>query len=180
MSFLKRLFGGGAQPPGEATERGDHGSTEEVGIFAGLFVAPPQAFEQWDIGEGLTPADWPAIEFKRLDPVKMGTLESILTGVPYDDVDQDELHALVRHGGDEGPWIVRLRQPLIDALATLEDSRIREFGAAWADTDEFKLRPSDKPSKADIEDLSMAIGEMSSLARVSKERAEPMFLMMGL
>ena len=180
MSFLKRLFGGGAQPPVQGTESGDDGPTEEVGIFAGLFVASPQALELWDIEEGLTPADWPAIEFKRLETVKMGTLESILTGVPYDDVDQDDLHELVRDGGDEGPWIVRLRRPLIDALATLEDSRIREVAAAWADTDEFKVRPSDKPSKADIEDLSMAIGEMSSLARVSKGRGEPMFLMMGL
>ena len=180
MAFLKRILGGGARPLAGGNARGDQGRPGNVGIFAGLFVASPEAVERWDIESGLTPADWPAIEFKHLETVKLGTLESILTGVRYNDIDQDDLHNLVRQGGSEGPWIVRLRQPLVEALAALDDSRVGPAGAAWADTDEFKARPSDKPSRADIEDLSGAIMAMAALARFSKERGDPVFLMMGL
>ncbi len=181
MSFLRRLFGGAPEPPGEVPPRGETAPGDGgVGIFAGLFVASPQAVDAWDIETGLTPGEWPAMEFKHLETVKMGTLEAILTGVAYDDIDQDSLHNMVREGGEEGPWISRLRQPLVDALVALEPPRVGDVAAAWADTDEFKVRPSDKPSRADIEDLATLIPEMAALARMSKERGEPLFLMMGL
>jgi hypothetical protein len=180
MGFLKRLFGGGTPPPKAARPVPDNAQHGPVGIFAGLFVASTEAVERWDIEQGLTPSEWPAIEIKRLETVKIGTLESILTGVPYDDIERDALHNLVREGGSEGPWISRLRQPLIDALATLEDSRIPAVAAAWSDTDEFKVRASDKPSPAVVHDLSGVLAEMRRLAQVGKDRGEPMFLMMGL
>jgi hypothetical protein len=180
MGLLKRLFGGGTPPPAATRPVPDSGQPGEVGIFAGLFVASSEAVEQWNIEQGLTPPDWPAIEFKRLETVKLGTLESILTGVPYDDIDQNDLHNLVREGGSEGPWISRLRQPLVDALSTLEDSQIPAAAAAWADTDEFKVLPSDKASPAVIDDLSGGLAEMRGLAQVGRERGDPIFLMMGL
>lgn len=180
MGLLKRLFGGGTPPPAATRPVPDNGQPGEVGIFAGLFVASTEAVEQWNIEQGLTPAEWPAMEIKRLETVKMGTLESILTGVPYQDIERDELHNLFRAGGPEGPWISRLRQSLVDALASLEDSRIPVVAAAWADTDEFKIRPSDRPSSAVIDDLSVVLAEMRGLAQVGRERGEPMFLMMGL
>jgi hypothetical protein len=180
VGLLKRMFGGGTPPPAATRPVPGNGQPGDVGIFAGLFVATPEAVELWSIEQGVTPPDWPAIEFKRLETVKMGTLESILTGVPYDDIDQDDLHDLVREGGSDGPWISRLRQPLVDALSTLEDSRIPVVAAAWADTDEFKVRPSDKASPAVIEGLSGGLAEMRELVQVGSERGEPMFLMMGL
>lgn len=180
MGLLRRLFGGGTPPPNAAGPVSDSSQAGTIGIFAGLFVASSEAVEQWNIEQGLTPPDWPAIEFKRLETVKLGTLESILTGVPYDDIDQDDLHNLVRQGGPEGPWISRLRQPLVDALSSLEDIRIPVVAAEWADTDEFKVRPSDKASPADIEDLSARLAEMRGLAQVGRQRGEPAFLMMGL
>jgi len=180
MGLLKRLFGGGRPPAPQTRPVPDNGEAEQVGIFAGLFVASPEAVEQWSIEQGLTPPEWPAMEFKRLETVKMGTLESILTGVPYEDIDQGDLHNLVREGGSEGPWISRLRQPLVDALANLEEGRIPGVAAAWADTDEFKVRPSDRASIAVIEELSPALSEMRGLAQTSRERGEPTFLMMGL
>jgi len=181
MAILKRLFGGGAKPPAAGPSRTEHTGPSDVGIFAGLFVATPEAVEGWDIeATGLTPATWPAMEFKRLETVKLGMLESILTGVAYDDIDQDDLHNLVREGGPEGPWISRVREPLVDALATADDSRIGPAAAAWADTDEFKSRPTDQPSRATIDELSGLVAEMAAMARVAKERVEPMYLMMGL
>jgi hypothetical protein len=181
MAILKRLFGGGTKPRAGGASRAEPSQPSDVGIFAGLFVATPEAVEGWDMeATGLTPATWPAMEFKNLESVKLGMLESILTGVAYDDIDQDDLHNLVREGGPEGPWVSRVRQPLVDALAAADDSRIGPVAAAWADTDEFKARPSDQPSRATIDELSGLLAEMAGLARVGKERAEPMYLMVGL
>jgi hypothetical protein len=86
----------------------------------------------------------------------------------------------VREGGPEGPWISRVRQPLVDALAAADDSRIGLAAAAWAETDEFKSRPTDQPSCATIDGLTGLLAEMAALARVGKERAEPMYLMASL
>src|SRR6478672_8820963 len=105
-----------------AWQRGGRAMTNhegsDTGIFAGLFVASPADVEAWDM-TGLTPPAWPAIEFKRLDSVRLGTLEAILTGGRYEDIDRAQLHRLVRNGGDDGPWIMGVRQELIGALADL-------------------------------------------------------------
>jgi hypothetical protein len=149
-------------------------------IFAGLFVASPEEVAAWDTGAGLTPAGWPAMEFKRLDTVRLGTLEAILTQRRYEDLDRSELHKLVRNGGPDGPWIMGVRAELLDALADLPRDRAPAVASQWADTAEFKLRPTDPPRPRDIEDLTRLLDDMTALARRSRESAKPMFLMMSL
>lgn len=101
MGFLRRHIDGAGQP--------------DAGIFAGLFVAGPEAVEAWDLN-GVTPSAWPALEFKRLDPVKLGSLEAILTSRAYADIVAEEGPRLVRNGGADGPWISAVRPALINAL----------------------------------------------------------------
>jgi hypothetical protein len=148
-------------------------------IFAGLFVATPAEVEAWDM-TGVTPPGWPAIEFKRLDSVRLGKLEAILTGGRYEDIDRSQLHKLIRNGGDDGPWIMGVRQELIDALADLGPDGAAAAAARWADTDEFKLRPTDPPRQQDIEDLTGRLAAMIDLAGVSKRDGTPMFLLLSL
>ena len=120
------------------------------------------------------------MEFKRLETVKLGTLESIITGTPYEDIDQDDLHNDAGSAGEEGPWLSRVRGPLVAALADLPPQQLNSAGEAWANTDEFKFDPSGKPSKRDIEELASLISEMSDLARQSRETGAPMYLLMSL
>jgi hypothetical protein len=156
----------------------DHAGSD-TGIFAGLFVASPAEVEAWDM-TGLTPPGWPAIEFKRLDSVRLGKLEAILTDVRYEDIDRSQLHKLIRNGGEDGPWIMGVRQELIDALAELSADAAAAAGARWADTDEFKLRPTDPPRQQDIVDLTGRLAAMTGLARVSKQEGKPMLLLLSL
>lgn len=151
----------------------------DTGIFAGLFVASPADVEAWDM-TGLTPPGWPAIEFKRLDSVRLGRLEAILTEVRYEDIDRAQLHKLVRNGGDDGPWIMGVRQELIAALAELSPAAATAAAARWADTDEFKPRPTDPPRQQDIEDLTGRLAAMTSLAKVSQQDDKPIFLLLSL
>jgi hypothetical protein len=151
----------------------------DTGIFAGLFVASPAEVEAWDM-TGVTPAGWPAIEFKRLDSVRLGKLEAILTEGRYEDIDRSQLHKLIRNGGEDGPWIMGVRQELVDALAELSTDAAAAAAARWADTDEFKLRPTDPPRQQDIEDLTGRLAPMTGLARMSKHEDKPMFLLLSL
>lgn len=114
MGFLGRLVGRSQATP---TPRGS-------GIFAGLFVAPREAVERWDMSS-LTPDDWRVVEFKRLSPVELGVLESILTGRAYESIDLDSLLAPLRDGGENGPWVIPVRAELAAALAELAPDRRR-------------------------------------------------------
>ena len=148
-------------------------------VFAGLFVASVAEVDAWDM-RGLTPPDWPAVEFKRLDSVRLGTLEAILTGRRYEDIDRSQLHRLIRDGGPDGPWIMAVRAELTDELAGLDPERGAAAAARWADTDEFKMRPTDPPRPKDIEDLAGRIAVMARLARQSQRVGKPMFLLLSL
>ena len=150
-----------------------------AGIFAGLFVAAPEAVEAWDLA-GLTPSDWPALEFKRLDPVKLGSLEAILTGRTYADIVAEERTQLVRTGGPDGPWITAVGPAVTNALAVLTPDGVAAAARAWADTDEFKVRPSDPPRPRDVGDLTALLAEMAELANRSLRDGQPLYLLMGL
>ena len=73
-----------------------------------------------------------------------------------------------------------VRQELIDALAELSADAAAAAGARWADTDEFKLRPTDPPRQQDIVDLTGRLAAMTGLARVSKQEGKPMLLLLSL
>jgi hypothetical protein len=173
--FVRRILGGGETsggPPPRAEQF-------DSGIFAGFFVATPEQVERWDMS-GLTPPEWRAAEFKHISGVNLGTLEAILTGRRYDDIDQDELHHVIRIGGPEGPWITAVRTELRDSLARLEPDRVGRVAAAWADTDEFKMRPSDRPRPEDVAQLTALLHDLVGLARGSAEENKPMYLLMSL
>jgi hypothetical protein len=154
-------------------------SNHDGQIFAGLFVAAPEEVAAWDM-TGLTPPEWPAVEFKRLDTVKLGTLEAILTHRPYDDLDRSDLHKLIRNGGADGPWIIAVPPDLTTALAELPPDRAAVVAEQWADTDEFKIRPTDPVRPKDIQDLTQLLGDMAALARHSRESGTPTYLLMSL
>lgn len=179
MGFLRRLFDRADRPGPRGEGLADRVGPHDPGIFAGLFVAAPEQVEKWDL-RGLTPSDWPAVEFKRISTVNLGTLEAILEDRPYEEIDQDRLHNLVRDGGEEGPWISSVREELISALSGLTSERASSTARAWADTDEFKLKPTDVPRDEDVADLTELLIEMVELARRSRQDGKPMYLLMGL
>lgn len=174
MGFLKRILGGRrSEPPVDRVRPDDRG------VFAGLFVADLHQLERWNL-KGLTPSDWPAVEFKWLETVKLGTLEAILTHRPYDDIVQEQLHDIVRDGGAEGPWVTAVRGELIAALSELTPEHAGSVAEAWADTDEFKASPTDRPSSRDIADFAQRLNEIAALAKRSRQDGKPVYLLMGL
>jgi hypothetical protein len=182
MGFLKRLMGSsGDDPESQLTRDAETGglsdeSLLDSGIFSGLFLARPGDVDAWDF-DGLTPAEWPAVEFKWLEIVKLGTLEAILTGRSYHDIDDE--HTYVFSGREAGPLVARVRDELIAALAGLPRDQIQATAEAWADTDEFKL-PGAHLSDSDVEDLADLLAAMQVLASRSRDSSTPMYLLMSV
>jgi hypothetical protein len=66
--------------------------------------------------------------------VMMLTLQSLLTGVPYEELPEGELLAME---GEDGPWIVQLSEELRDALADAQLRRLPVIAERWVRTEEF-------------------------------------------
>ena len=76
-----------------------------------------------------------AVAGKGFEPeVMMVTLQSLLTGVPYEELPDGELLAME---GEDGPWIVQLSEELRDALADAQPSRLAAIAEQWVRTEEF-------------------------------------------
>ncbi|HSH21800.1 MAG TPA: hypothetical protein VK992_04170 [Candidatus Caenarcaniphilales bacterium] len=171
MGLLKRLFGGGRGLGYESAPPRDHA------IVAGLFLAPRDDVTTWDMASA-TPDEWPAVEFNGLGPVELGMLESIISGVSYEQIDQDDLLAPLRDGGEEGPWIIPVRPALVDALTQLSPQQIESVAKAWAKTEEMSW-PWGQSRQATA-DLAQQLERVADLAHQSRETGRPMFLLMSL
>jgi hypothetical protein len=107
-----------------------------VGVLFDYFRAPDAstaAAVLERVGGPTTPApEAPALDAvagKGFEPeVMLGTLRSLLTGVPYEELPEAELVAME---GEDGPWIVQLSEQLRDALADAPASRLPAVAERW-------------------------------------------------
>jgi hypothetical protein len=82
-----------------------------------------------------------AVAGKGFEPaVMLRKLQSLLTGVPYDQLPEAEVELLAMEGED-GPWIVQLSEELRDALADAQPSRLPAVAEQWVRTEEFWEQP---------------------------------------
>ena len=109
-----------------------------------------------------------AVAGKGFEPaVMMRTLQSLLTGVPYDELPEAEVELLVMEGED-GPWIVQLSEELRDALADAQLSRLPAVAEQWVRTEEFW----EQPPAAEVLPF---LGEVTALARRARQAGERLY-----
>ena len=107
-----------------------------------------------------------AVFGKGFEPaVMMVRLQSLLTGVPYDQLPGGELLALE---GEDGPWIMQLSEELRDALADAQPSRLPAVAEQWVRTEEFW----DQPPAAEVLPF---LGEVTALARRARQAGERLY-----
>lgn len=142
-----------------------------MGILCDLVVAPAGDGER--IAASLSPArTFGGIDIKGIDPVKFGTLHSMVTGRPF-----KELFALydpVAMAGDEGPWVFQIPTDLITRLAALDETESAALSRRWAATEEFV---ADRWAEGDV---TTALGAISSLSRRAVESRQSVFLWMSV
>jgi hypothetical protein len=105
-----------------------------------------------------------AVAGKGFEPdVMMRTLQSLLTGVPYDELPEAELVAME---GEDGPWIQQLSEELRDALADAPAGRLPAAAERWVRTEEFW----EQPPAAEVLPFLVAVTALARRARQAGER----------
>ena len=101
-----------------------------------------------------------ALLAERLDPVKLATLEQLMTERP--------LRALLgavayhREPGADGPWLVSVSSSLTDALAEVTPERTFAIAEQWACTEEWR---ADRGDASLLEPLVAGLAELARDAR---------------
>lgn len=113
----------------------------------------------------------PGADVKGIDTIKLATLESILTGQPYEAV---ETHDPVASASDDGPWVFALRPTLVAALADASDPVLATTATAWAETEEFQL------DGWPLEVVSSVLEDLRRLAKLATADDKQLFLWMSL
>jgi hypothetical protein len=112
-----------------------------------------------------------AVAGKGFEPeVMMVTLQSLLTGVPYEELPDGELLAT---GGEDGPWILQLSEELRDALADAQPSRLPAVAEQWVRTEEFW-------DQATATEVLPFLDEVTALARRARQADERLYCWMCL
>ena len=110
-----------------------------MGILTDYFIAASDAEAARHLDSGVVQQGLPAshvLEFRGIEPyVKLGTLESIVTGRPYAEVSAGD--TTVTFSTDTGAVVDRVRPTLLGALLAATDEDLVEFTEAWSRTEEM-------------------------------------------
>ncbi len=115
---------------------------------------------------------WTGIDAEGVDQVKLAKLWALLAGREF----RDELvyeFVPLHEVSEEGPWVFRVPDPLVQLLAELDDARAFPIVSAWAGIEELELDGWEPESVAPLLDglRSLARGahaqKKSLLMRVS-------------
>jgi hypothetical protein len=107
-----------------------------------------------------------AVAGKGFEPeVMLRRLQSLLTGVPYDELPEGQLLAME---GADGPWIVQLSEELRDALADAQPSHLPTVAEQWVRTEEFW----DQATAAEVLPF---LGEVTALAGRARQAGERLY-----
>jgi hypothetical protein len=142
-----------------------------MGVLTDFVVADRSEAKQ--VGDCPKPSkEFAGIDAKGMDPIKMGTLHSILTGAPYDPEFLTTESSFLYTVSDDGPWVQIVPDEMVARLTKLEGSEIRDIAAEWQKTEEFDPKFCGwKP-----EDVQWFLRELSALSR--KAVAEQKSLLM--
>ena len=118
---------------------------------------------------------YPTIEDTGIDPVVQGgTLEELLTGRAYEEIELDQRWGqslAVRDGGER--LVLTLTDGLIDALAQATPEQLASAAGPWSHTEEFW-------GTGDPEELTALLHDLSGLAREARTRGESVYCWVSL
>lgn len=108
-----------------------------MGVLTNLVIADES--EAQAVGKANVPSlQWPGLDAKGIDQVKLSKLICILTGEEWN-VELIDEFAQLHEESSEGPWVFMVSPRLIQLLVDLDESAIQLIGQQWAETEEFEL-----------------------------------------
>jgi len=110
-----------------------------MGVLTDLFIAADAEVRQLNFER--TPLTFlPGIDIKGIQLVELATLQCILTGQDFTNVDYvvNLVGTFELIYEEEEAWVYKLPQPLSAALMKASIDRISQVAATWANTEEFR------------------------------------------
>src|SRR4051794_7831233 len=77
------------------------------------------------------------VETGGLTSMEMDLLHSTLTGRRFEEILRSPGGELIATGGDNGPWVERVRRELTELLSGLSAEQVADFGPRWAAHDDL-------------------------------------------
>jgi hypothetical protein len=107
-----------------------------MGVLADLFIATE------DEVRSLGPDELPSEQFLTLDlagltEIELGALNAQIQDLEFEDA-MDDLTSFRALDEINGPWIVKLEDAFVAALAALPDERLEEHARSWASIEELE------------------------------------------
>jgi len=104
---------------------------------------------------------WPTLETPGIGPMQLASLSLVLSGRKPTPEAQSRVAAdfvKLASGGDEGPWLHRMPDEVVAALAHLEEHQLDDAAQAWAGADDDVAHRWGGPGLASL------LAELSALA----------------
>ena len=147
-----------------------------MGALSDIIIADQREAVAISAARGAQLNQWPRLESKGIDPIKLFTLSQILHGRSVDDVDACAgfmNDAVLGQSSDEGPWVYLIPPGLQAAIASLDDQARESVAEKWAATEEFVL---DRWHAADVEEY---LNDLIAHARKATEAGKSLLLWMS-
>jgi hypothetical protein len=141
-----------------------------VGVLSDIVVADESQAEAI-LSMSVPSQELPGADVKGIDTIKLATLESILTGQPYEQV---ESHDPVAGDSDGGPWVFAVRPSLVSALATASDTQLSAAATEWSATEEFQL------DAWPLDAVRSVLAELTRVSKLATNERKRVFLWMSL
>jgi len=112
---------------------------------------------------------FPGVDVKGIGLIELATLHSLVGNAEFDPV-LDAFPTIAGQESEDGPWLNRLPDDFVLALAGLANDAVAKLAAEWSQTEEFQGRGWDP------EDVEVRLGEIVELARRALQEAKPIHL----
>jgi hypothetical protein len=167
-----------------------------MGILTDAFIATDAEVATVDFAHKMPSELFPTLEAKRVDTIKLGTLEAIMAGADAAEIARMDVEAFVDDLGrkypwirdigaelgegesSNGPWVCRLPDSLTTRLAELSPAEIVRFGRAWAATEEWQA--DGRQSDDAIADIVEYLRKLSQLAKGGVAEVKNVYLWISL
>ena len=117
----------------------------------------------------------PSVAASGILEIHVGILDKVVTGTPYDVLEQGGRPTMVRDNGEDGPWVFPIRRELRDGLSHLDDGTSTAVAQRWADDEDVHAR--DEVEKRAIQGL---LDELRGLAATAVATNRDLFLWVSL
>jgi hypothetical protein len=115
----------------------------------------------------------PGLDIKGTGLIELVSLYMILTGVEFDSA-FGEFPPVSGEGSEEGPWVFRFPNALVQRLATLSPPELSTVAVKWAETEEIQL------GGWTVQKLELRLKEISGFAASATKQDKPVHIWTSL